>query len=66
MMLPPSIPINGGTGSVLGSPGLPPGSLASDISVGPGPGPQRHPRPLTTAELHLQLEREQEAVVRTI
>lgn len=64
MMLPPSIPINGGTANITGSPGLPPGSLTSD-SVGPGPGPQRHPRPLTTAELHLQLEREQEAVVRT-
>jgi len=59
MMLPPNIPIGGGIGSVLGSPGFPPGSFGSDT----GPGPQRHPKPLTAADLHLQLEREQEAVV---
>lgn len=63
MMLPPLIPSVGGVGSALGSPGLHPGSLGSDVGVGPGPGPQRHPKPLTAADLHLQLEREQEAVV---
>lgn len=59
MMLPPNIPISGGIGSALGSPGFPPAAFGSDI----GPGPQRHPKPLTAADLHLQLEREQEAVV---
>jgi len=59
MMLPPNIPIGGGIGSALGSPGFAPGGFGGDM----GPGPQRHPKPLTAADLHLQLEREQEAVV---